>query len=185
MNRLVFDEVDHKYYVEVPSVTNILKTVLFKEKYDGIPDDVLKQAAQFGTNVHNAIEMNDSTNLTQKELLVYSKWLKLRESEGLMPIAAEQRVHRGLDFAGTFDAISLYKGLHCLCDYKTTAKLDLEYIAWQLSFYEWAYGIKFDKLLAIWLPKNGTAKIVEVKRKTLEELEWVIKKYKEITNGTN
>ena len=52
--------------------------------------------------------------------------------------------------------------------------LDEEYLSWQLSMYELAYGKKFDKLYAIWLPKGGIAKLVEIKRKNKKEIEKII-----------
>jgi len=67
-----------------------------------------------------------------------------------------------------------------LADAKTTYNLDLEYISWQLSMYELAKGKQFKKLYAIWLPKRKPAQLVEVERKSKEEIQWLIKKYKEI-----
>ena len=56
-------------------------------------------------------------------------------------------------------------GAICLCDIKTTAELDEEYLSWQLSYYELAMGKTFDKLYAIWLPKKGIGVLKEIKRK--------------------
>ena len=58
----------------------------------------------------------------------------------------------------------------CLCDIKTTSELDKEYLSWQLSFYELATNKHFDKLYAIWLPKKELGELVEIKRKSKEEL---------------
>ena len=70
-----------------------------------------------------------------------------------------------------------------LCDIKTTAQLDKEYLSWQLSFYELAfmnmYGNKFEKLYAIWLPKKGYGELVEIERKSISELLRVLKEFEE------
>ena len=66
----------------------------------------------------------------------------------------------------------------CLCDIKTTAELDLEYLSWQLSFYELATGKTFDKLYAIWLPKKELGELVEIERKPRKELLRKLEEYK-------
>lgn len=58
----------------------------------------------------------------------------------------------------------------CLCDIKTTAELDKEYLSWQLSYYEMAMGKEFERLYAIWLPKKGLGELVEIERKPRELL---------------
>ena len=63
----------------------------------------------------------------------------------------------------------------CLVDIKTTYEVDEEYLSWQLSMYELAIGREFDKLYCLWLPKGGVGKLIEVKRKSKEEIEKVIK----------
>ena len=69
---------------------------------------------------------------------------------------------------------------YCLCDIKTTASLDKEYLSWQLSLYAYAYGKEFDKLYAIWLPKKDLGKLVEIERRSKEEIEKLLKKVEEI-----
>ena len=66
----------------------------------------------------------------------------------------------------------------CLCDIKTTAELDKEYLSWQLSFYELATGKRFDKLYAIWLPKGKLGQLVEIKRKPQKELLRKLEEFK-------
>ena len=68
-------------------------------------------------------------------------------------------------------------GIHSLIDIKTTAELDMEYLSWQLSFYELAYGSKFKKLYCLWLPKRGLGKLVEIKRKPKKELLKVLERF--------
>ena len=74
------------------------------------------------------------------------------------------------DYCGRFDMIARIGKHICLCDIKTTSQLDKEYLSWQLSFYELATNKNFDKLYAIWLPKKELGELVEIKRKTKEEL---------------
>jgi hypothetical protein len=180
-----FIESTHTYLVNgeiVPSATTILGKTIFKDKYSSIPQIVLERAAQFGTNVHKAIELGFGAYLTDKEYQVYDKYLNLVESENIAPLEHEIIIHYNMDYAGTLDMIGTVNGVRSLLDIKTTSKLDLEYLSWQLSMYDLAYGETFEKLYAIWIPKVGKAKLVEIQRKTPQEIEWLIKKYKEIEN---
>ena len=65
-----------------------------------------------------------------------------------------------------------------LYDIKTTYRLDTEYVSWQLSFYAEMFEaqnptLKAGKLYAIWL-RGTESKLVEVPRKTPEQVEQVI-----------
>ena len=87
-------------------------------------------------------------------------------------------------YAGRFDMISMIGKEHCLCDIKTTAQLDKEYLSWQLSFYELASNYllgttPFEKLYAIWLPKGKYGELVEIERKPTSELLRVLKEFQE------
>ena len=67
--RVQFDEETHTYRDErgnyLPGVTTILKPV---EDFEHVPQDILKAAADFGTNVHKAIELHIAGNLNWKTL---------------------------------------------------------------------------------------------------------------------
>lgn len=79
--------------------------------------------------------------------------------------------------------IANVKGYLSLCDIKTTAELDEEYLSWQLSYYELAMGKTFEKLYAIWLPKKGIGQIVEIKRKPREVLIKKLNEFLEVYNN--
>lgn len=172
-SKLVFREHDHTYWLgdkQIPSVSTILAKTIFKDKYKDIDTNVLENAAQFGTAVHYAVETGNTFHLTDLEFTVYYRYLKLVERIGLKPLEHEKRVHYQDLYAGTFDMIAEVDNKLVLCDVKTTYELDLEYIGWQLSLYELAYGKRFDGLYAIWTPKRKSAEFREVKRKSLMEL---------------
>jgi hypothetical protein len=177
----------HQYVVDgviVPSVSTILGATLFKKKYEGIPEEILNNARQFGTNVHKAIETGLDDDLTDAEYVVYLRYLKLIKERNLAPVKHEVIVHYGYDFAGTLDMLALWGEWESLGDIKTTSKLDIEYLSWQLSMYELAYchlfdAPQFEKLFAIWLSKKNPAKLVEIPRKTKEEILELVRSYHE------
>jgi hypothetical protein len=70
-----------------------------------------------------------------------------------------------------------------LVDIKTTYKLDREYLSWQLSFYELATGKQFEKLYCIWLPKRKGAELVEIERKSKEDIMKLLEVYYEQTHS--
>lgn len=110
------------------------------------------------------------------------QYLKLKDKYQIEVIEQEQMIHFKNYYAGRFDMIARIKNNLCLCDIKTTAELDEEYLSWQLSYYEMAVGKKFDKLYAIWLPKKDIGQVVEIKRKTKKELMKKLKEFMEEKN---
>ena len=98
------------------------------------------------------------------------QYLKLKNRYNIDVLEQEMMIQFEKKYAGRFDMIANVKGYLSLCDIKTTAELDEEYLSWQLSYYELAMGKTFEKLYAIWLPKKGIGQVVEIKRKPREVL---------------
>ena len=165
--------------VIIPSVSEILNKYLFKDKYKYVPESILKAKAEYGSKVHEAIEYLEKNNKMLEGLNIHQElsveqYLKIKEKYNLQVLKQEEMVcYKGI-YAGRFDMLANVNGKECLIDIKTTAELDLEYLSWQLSLYELAYGKKLEKLYALWLPKKGLGKLIEIERKSLEEIEKVI-----------
>ena len=180
-----FDDV-HKYLVNgviVPSVTEILEKI-FPNKYKNVPRETLMRKATYGTIIHNYIDQYEKGLITQELNYIqeasFRQYLKLKDKYYIEVLEQEKIVNYKDIYAGRFDMIANIGTDHCLCDIKTTASLDKEYLSWQLSLYEYAYGKEFDKLYAIWLPKKDLGKLVEIERKSKEEIEKLLKKVEEI-----
>lgn len=174
---LEYVEEEHLYLYDgviILSVTQILQKI-FKNKYKNVPKWILENKAIYGSEVHKAIE-NLENHIEYKISSIYQElsieqYLKLKEQYNIEVIEQETMVcYKGL-YAGRFDMIAKVNGKLSLLDIKTTAELDIEYLSWQLSLYELAYGKKFEKMYAIWLPKKGLGKLVEIKRKSKSEIE--------------
>lgn len=180
-----FDDI-HKYLVNgviVPSVTEILEKI-FPNKYKNVPRETLMRKATYGTIIHNYIEQSEKGLITQELNYIqeasFRQYLKIKDKYSINVLEQEKIVNYKDIYAGRFDMIANIGTDYCLCDIKTTASLDKEYLSWQLSLYEYAYGKKFDKLYAIWLPKKDLGKLVEIERKSKEEIEKLLE---EIKNG--
>lgn len=183
---------EHLYLVDgviTPSVTQILQ-FLFPDKYKDVPPEILVKKAEYGSILHKVIEIAEQeqtfeiNTLKQKikgiNYLIessFKQYLKIKEKYNLEVIEQEQIVAYKDLYCGTFDMVANVEGVKSLIDIKTTAELDIEYLSWQLSFYELAKGEKFKKLYVIWLPKKGLGQLIEIPRKSKEELLEVLDKY--------
>ena len=158
----------------IPSVTQLLEKV-FPDKYKGIPKEILEKKATYGTQVHQLIEDYENGKEYQIDSvyieLSFKQYLEIKKENNIEVVSQEEIVHYKDYYAGRYDMIANVNNELCLVDIKTTAKLDREYLSWQLSLYELAIGKKFDKLYCLWLPKKGIGKLIEIERKNIKEIE--------------
>ena len=182
---LTFIEESHTYLLNgviVPSVSDILHFI-FPDKYKGVSEITLSNKARYGTIVHEYIEKFENGKLDNlPDLDIYQQmsikqYMRIKAKKDIDVLEQEKMIHFEDKYAGRFDMIANIKGKRSLCDIKTTATLDIEYLSWQLSFYEMAYGERFKKLYAIWLPRKELAQLVEIPRKPKKELLKMIRKF--------
>lgn len=190
-----FIEDGHIYLLNgviIPSVSEILRFI-FPDKYKNVDSNVLNKKAEYGSVVHESVECleqnKDLPELDLNQQFSLNQYLRIKQKNDIKVIAQEQIINYLNWYAGRFDMIADVNGELSLCDIKTTAVLDKEYLSWQLSFYELAYMTmygtnKFKKLYAIWLPKGKYGELVEIERKPIMELMKVLKKFQEVQNGS-
>lgn len=142
---LEFDEETHTYLVDgiiVPSVTQVLK-VRFGRKYEGVNKEVLRKAAQRGTEIHKAIEdycTGEWDKLDIKEVRNF-KFLMVKYGFEVLKnevpiIIFENDKPRA---AGRLDLVLTDGTQKSIADIKTTSTLDKEYLAYQLNLYRIGY----------------------------------------------
>lgn len=188
--------------VQIPSISDFLHYLL-PDKYKSIDKEVLNKKAEFGTKVHEAIEMfenlykttntpvleeNISLVIDTKKLDIYQEqclrqYLKLKYKYDIQVVEQEQIVTNG-SIAGRLDMIAFVENENSLVDIKTTAQLDKEYLSWQLSLYSYLYNpqAKFSKLYCLWLPKKDLGQLVEIEYKPKKEIEKKLKEFLKIYN---
>lgn len=185
---VVFDEGAHSYQspegASLSGVTSMLGAVIFHSKYDGIPGHVLDQAAARGTAIHASCLLTDlfgSNEADESEHPETAGYLRLKAEHGLKMIAGEYLVSDGHTLATMIDCVDEQGNLY---DIKTTSYLDTEYVSWQLSTCAYLYeaqnaprALKAGKLFAIWL-RGERAELVEVERKSTEQILELIEDYK-------
>lgn len=167
-NDILFTESDHTYIdgkgVEYSGITSVLSAMIFADKYNDVPAYILDKAAEHGSWVHEQLQHYDMFGVAEEceELTQYNE---LKQKLNIIPYANEYLVSDGVNFATKIDMLDTHLNMY---DYKTTAKLDLEYIRWQLSICAYLFELqnphlKAGKLYAIWL-RNQKAELHEVDR---------------------
>jgi hypothetical protein len=143
---LKFDEASHVYKYEgkvIPSVTTVLKHQGAGVDYSAIPAEVLKKAADRGTEVHRIIENyykdGDPMKSPDKDVNKFLKGARnFAESGVFQCLHSEEKLFCDIFwFAGTVDLIGLVDGELSVVDAKTTSRLHRETVEYQLALYEY------------------------------------------------
>ena len=154
---IIFNEEAHTYTApdgrQLSGVTPIVAWY-YPTTYEGISDEVLQAAADYGTKVHKACEAADAGIIGTDRYV--QDYIDLKAQAGLTTIANEYLIDDG-SVASKIDLIA--KGPDCrtwLLDIKTTSQVHRENVRLQLSIYAAigeAFGINADALGVVWLPK--------------------------------
>ena len=185
-----FDKQTHTYTNDgrlLLSVTEVIKRYLFPDLYSNVPEEVLNKAAERGTATHAIIEKYIKGTLNNEEYEENKADVDAFVNEitkmHLFMAESERTVSDGELLAGTIDIIGMYNdGLSerlMIADIKTTSKLNIEYLQWQLSLYSYlmcnADGKEYiaddsPDLYGIHL-RDGKCKIVKIEQLPLEAIE--------------
>lgn len=186
ISQVKFNEREHSYTTPsgqiLSGVTSIIGAVLFPDKYRGIPEEVLRRAAERGTMIHTLCQRTDLFDglIDDDAPIEVAHYMAMKESHGITMIANEYLVSDEVQVATMIDCIDSCGNLY---DIKTTSKMDEESLSWQLSFCAYLFELqnptlKAGKLYGIWLRgERKGAELVEVERKSREELEQVLDAY--------
>ena len=177
MDKLKFDEDSHSYTlikesgeeISLISVTQLLKKHGLSPDYLNVDDEVLKLKAERGKVIHEELEQY----INHKQVGFTGEFEAFYEQcvcENILPSKSEFMVWND-EIAGTVDVAGLIKGQTFIGDFKTTATLHREAVAWQLSLYAYLMNETFDKYLCFHFPDEHTCKIVELKPIEREEIE--------------
>lgn len=177
---LEYIEESHIYLADgiiVPSITQAMK-VKFGKKYEGIDNATLQNAANKGTEMHEAIqrycengeesEMKEVRNFKFLQKQYKFEVLKNEQPvilfDGNEPILAG-RLDMVIKMPITADRGNSYKEVIGLADLKRTSTLDKDYLAYQLNLYRIAYqqcyGEEIEVLRGIHL-REDTRKFVTI-----------------------
>lgn len=139
----------HTYLVDgviVPSITQILK-IKFGNKYAEVSAEVLQNAAEKGTAVHEAIEKYCKTGEIEdlkevRNFIFLQKQYKFEVLENEVPIILFKNDEPIA--AGRLDMVLKIDDVIGGGDIKRTSVLDKEYLAYQLNLYRIGYKQCYD-----------------------------------------
>lgn len=178
---VIYIEETHEYFTpdfkKLHGITGFINEQLFPGKLDGIPESVLSLATERGKRVHEECENIDNEGI-EAESKQGENYLRLKSDFGLTHIASEYIVTDNEFIVSPIDKVYLgrYSNSVILGDIKTTYKLDMLYLSWQLSIYAYFFqkqnpNLIVDHLLAIWLRGDDNDTIVPVERIPDKEIE--------------
>lgn len=145
---VLFDKERHEYWLgdkQLSGITGMLQRQLFPDEFDGIPDTVIQEAARYGTEVHESIELFDSSwiNDGTQEVLDY---IGLCQENNLVHERSEYTVTDGENWASNIDKV--YRSsdntfsLGDIKTYGTMTPEKLEKARWQLSIYAYFFELQ-------------------------------------------
>jgi len=180
---VAFNQEVHTYHLgdkELKGVTGMLSAMLFKDKYNGVSEEVLKKAAAYGSGVHEAVELYHTLGIEDgsPELAKYKELVG-----GVTFEASEYLVSDNENIASSIDLVFTDEEGHIiLSDIKTTyGGLDRNYLSWQLSVYAYLFerqnpGLHVDVLMGIWL-RRGEGYTSFIDRRPDSDIETLIYEY--------
>ncbi len=184
--KCIFKEDTHQYYLvdaatgetikELISVTTLLKKHGLAPDYSAVPSETLKAKAEYGKLVHKELEnyIKDGNIGFTQELQDFINW---KNENNFYAVDSEFMVYNDI-IAGTVDLlgdqqIAVDDSINILGDFKTTAALHKETVAWQLSLYAYLYykqyGATINELKAFHF--NDGLKVVDINFIPTEEIE--------------
>ena len=164
-----FNKERHEYWLgnrQLSGITGMLQRQLFPDEFNNVPEEAIKEAARYGTEVHESIEAFDSSwiNDGTQEVLDY---IGLCQENNLVHERSEYTVTDGENWASNIDKV--YRSsddTFSLGDIKTYGTMTpdkLEKARWQLSIY--AYFLELQNKDA----KVGNLFILHIRNKAKQD----------------
>lgn len=104
---VVFNEENHTYFLgekQLRGITGMISRQLFPDKYKGVPDHVMRRAANKGSRIHSQCEFVDSTGF-EPESIEAENYLRERMNAGYDALANEYTVSDEEYFASNIDCV--------------------------------------------------------------------------------
>ena len=159
---VLFNKELHEYWLgdkQLSGITGMLQRQLFPNEFEGIPEAMIQEAARYGTEVHESIEMFDSfwVNDGTQEVQDY---ITLCNENSLVHERSEYTVTDGVNWASNIDKVyRMSDDTFSIGDIKTYGTMiseKMEKGRWQLSIYAYFFelqnkGARVEKLFIIHL----------------------------------
>jgi hypothetical protein len=171
-SNVIFDQENHTYHldgVQLKGITSLLSKHLFPDKYNNIPEFILKKAAERGHFIHESCELVDTLGIIPN-CEEAGNYAKLKSKYNLCVIANEYIVTDSLHYASPIDVVlEENENEVSLADIKTTSTFYSEDVSWQLSIYAYLFELQnphlnVKHLYGIYL-RGSKHELIEVERK--------------------
>lgn len=185
-SKVIFNEEQHTYTLgekQLSGITSIVKW-FFPETYKNVPEDVLREAAKFGSMVHKKCEQFDICGFGD-DLKEVQDYARLKKENNLTTLVNEYLVDDGKNFASCIDVVfNDGSNVFDLADIKTTSQIHVNNVTLQLSIYAYLFekcnkGKKVGNLYVIWLPKEqyGDATLMQLERISTDDCKLIMEAY--------
>ena len=148
---VLFDEENHTYLLGdkyLSGITTLLERQFFPNEFEGIPKDVLDEAAAYGTDVHHSCEDFDYSWINDGTVEV-ADYIKICKDYNLTHESSEYTVTDGSDWASRIDKVyRVSEDTFDIGDIKTYGVMTadkLEKARWQLSIYAFLFELQNKK----------------------------------------
>lgn len=148
---VAFNEELHEYWLgdkQLSGITGMLQRQLFPDEFDGVPEDMIMAAAEYGTQVHASIEDFDKNWINDGTLEV-ADYIEICKNHGLVHECSEYTVTDCQNLASNIDKV--YRVDDTTFDigdiktYGTMTSEKLEKARWQLSIYAYLFELQNKK----------------------------------------
>ena len=169
---VLFDEEQHTYLLKdkyLSGITGMLQRQFFPDEFEGIPQYIVDQAAEYGTQIHRSCEdfdhswINDGTQEVQD-------YIQICRENNLTHECSEYTVTDGSDWASRVDKVyRVSDDTFDLGDIKTYGKMTaekLEKARWQLSIYAYMFELMNKKA------KVGRLFVIHLRNKQKKDGTW-------------
>jgi hypothetical protein len=145
---VLFNKERHEYWrgdKQLSGITGMLQRQLFPDEFNNVPEEALKEAARYGTEVHESIELFDSSWINDGTQEVQD-YISLCQENNLVHERSEYTVTDGEKWASNIDKV--YRNtddVFSLGDIKTYGTMTpekLEKARWQLSIYAYFFELQ-------------------------------------------
>ena len=148
---VLFDEEQHTYLLKdkyLSGITPVLQRQFFPNEFEGIPQYIVDQAAQYGTSVHQACEDFDHSWINDGTVEVQD-YIQICKDYKLQHECSEYTVTDGEDWASRIDKVyRVSDDTFDLADIKTYGQMTpekLEKARWQTSIYAYLFELQNKK----------------------------------------
>ena len=150
-SKVVFYPEDHTYFLkdhELSGITSVLERQLFPDTYAGVDEEILRQAAEYGTAVHQSCEDFDSSWLNDGTQEV-ADYISICKEHQLVHEMSEYLISDNTNYASMIDKVfRVNDNTFDICDIKTYGAMTVEKLEkakWQLSVYAYLFELQNPK----------------------------------------